>query len=81
MDFFYDYLKIYFKYLPFQLKEILLELFSQVQEATPQVVQLSTELVSHLASSADLPTIFPLCPRNHPYRVTKQQPENLHEMR
>lgn len=35
-------LKSTLKYLPFQLKEILLELFSQVQEPTPRVVQLSS---------------------------------------
>lgn len=58
------------KYLPFQLKEILLELFPQVQEPTSGVVQLSSELVSHLVSSANLPRVFPLHPRNHPYHVT-----------
>lgn len=53
--FFMTVLKSTLKYLPFQLKS-----FPQVQEPSPRVVQLSSELVSHLVSSANLPTGFPL---------------------
>lgn len=68
------------KYLPFQLKEILLELFPQVQEPSPRVVQLSSELVSHLVSSANLKSLS-FAPQKSPLSCHKQQPENLHEMR
>lgn len=65
------------KYLPFQLKEILLELFPQVQEPPPRALSsCHTLFLQQICQQAFLYTSKKSPPWCH-----KQQPENLHEMR
>lgn len=64
---FYDYLKIYFEIFALSAKRNP----SGAVPTDPRTTPSSSELVSHLVSSANLPTGFPLySPKNHPYGVT-----------